>query len=420
MTVSSASFSGFARKARRVCAIVGFIASMGITGCVTQPKAPPPAPPPPPVAVGPTTPSTHPLTADSPEFLRLPNLPAGTPIRVGILLPFSNGSSATRALAQSMLKAAELALFDAHNQNIVLMTADEGGSPEAAANGARNLLNQGAEIIIGPLFAASVTAVAPIARDRAVPVIAFSTDKSVAGDGVYLLSFQPGAEVRRVVDFAAAQGHSNFAALVPQTAYGERVAEAFKAEVTAKGGHVTDIEHYAPTPDGIAEPARNAVASKPDALLVADGGVSLRNAAPQLAAAGVDGKNIKLLGTGLWDDPANAHEAALNGGWFAAPSPQADAAFETKYKAMFNATPPQLATLSYDAVALAALLASGPAYHRFTSTALADPNGFAGVNGIFRFNPDGTSERGLAVLGVDPNGFQTVSPAPATFLPNGS
>ncbi len=417
MSSLTASLSPVARIASRVCAIAALVAS--IAACVAEPPKAPPPPPAPVVVSGPVAPSTHPLTSDQPDFLRLPNTPGGTPVRVGILLPFSNGSAATRALAQSMLKAAELAMYDSHNQNIILLTADEGGSPEAAANGARNLLNQGAEIIIGPLFAQSVSAVAPVARDRAVPVISFSTDRRVAGDGVYLLSFQPGNEVRRVVDFAAAQGRTSFAALVPQTAYGDRVAEAFREEVAARGGKVTDVERYTSAAD-LSAPAHSAVASGPDALLVAEGGVSLRAAAPQLAAAGVDGNKIKLLGTGLWDDPANVHESALAGSWFAAPSPTADAAFDAKYKAVFTASPPQLATLAYDAVALAALLSSGTPYHRFTATALADPNGFAGVNGIFRFNPDGTSERGLAVLGVEPGGFTTVSPAPATFQAQGS
>jgi branched-chain amino acid transport system substrate-binding protein len=407
--------------AARVCAIAALVASASLAGCVT---APPKAPPPPPPVVAPSepvTPSTHPLAGDQPDFVRLPNTPADTtPVRVGILLPFSNGSAATRALAQSMLKAAQLALFDARNPNIILLTADEGGSPDAAAQGARNLLAQGAEIIVGPLFAQSVSAVAPIARDRGVPVISFSTDRSVAGDGVYLLSFQPENEVKRVIDFAASQGRVNFAALVPQSVYGERVAKAFQDEVTAKGGTVTDIEHFTATPDGITAPAPAAAASKPDAILVAQGGVLLRDAAPGLAASGVDGKKIKLLGTGLWDDPANARETALSGSWFAAPSPAADEAFSAKYRAAFGGAAPQLSTLAYDAVSLAALLAGGQPYHRFTATALGDPNGFAGVNGIFRFNPDGTSERGLAVLGVDPNGFTTVSPAPATFQPQGS
>jgi branched-chain amino acid transport system substrate-binding protein len=419
MTLSRVSYPAASRAARRVCAIAVLVSSALLAGCVAQAPKPPP---PPPVAIqtAPTGPISHALDADQPDFLRLPNLPAGTPLRVGILLPFSNGSAGTRALAQSMLKAAELALFDSRNQNIVLLTADEGGTPEAAAQGARNLLAQGAEIIVGPLFAASVNAVAPIARDRSVPVISFSTDRSVAGNGVYLLSFQPGNEVKRVVDFASAQGRASFAALVPQTPYGDRVAQAFQDEVTAKGGKVTDIERYTPAPDGLAAPAKAALATNPDALLVAEGGVLLRGAAPGLAAAGVDGKRIKLLGTGLWDDPVNAHESALSGSWFAAPAPAADAAFSTKFKAIFGNSPPQLATLAYDAISVAALLSSGTPYHRFTAATLSDPNGFAGVSGIFRFNADGTSERGLAVLGVDPGGFTTVSPAPTTFQPQGS
>jgi len=420
MNLSIASCAAAKRLAARVCAIAGLVASVALAGCAVQPVKPPAPPPPLAVETGPTAPSTHPLDADQPDFLRLPNLPSGTPVRVGVLLPFSNGSAATRALAQSMLKAAELALFDAKNQNIVLITADEGGSPDAAAQGARNLLAQGAEIIIGPLFAQSVSAVAPIARDRAVPVISFSTDRNVAGDGIYLLSFQPENEVKRIVDFAAAQGRSNFAALVPQTIYGDRVAKAFQDEVTAKGGKITDIEHFAATPDALAAQAQAVTASKPDAILVAQGGALLRGTGPALAAGGVDGNKIRLLGTGLWDDPANVKESALSGGWFAAPSPSADEAFDAKYKNAFGNNPPQLATLAYDAVSLAALLSSGAPYHRFTPAALGDPNGFAGVNGIFRFNPDGTSERGLAVLGVDPNGFTTVSPAPATFQPQGS
>ena len=198
------------------------------------------------------------------------------------------------------------------------------------------------------------------------------------------------------------------------------MAKAFQDEVTAKGGKITDIEHFAPTPDALTAQAQAVTASKPDAILVAQGGALLRGAGPTLAAGGVDGDKIRLLGTGLWDDPANVKESALSGSWFAAPPPAADEAFDAKYKSAFGNSPPQLATLAYDAVSLAALLAAGAPYHRFTPAALGDPNGFVGVNGIFRFNPDGTSERGLAILGVDPGGFTTVSPAPATFQPSGS
>src|SRR5438552_13739394 len=184
---------------------------MILGGCMATPPAPKPAAP---VAraIPQGTRATHPLLADESGFVRLGNIPRGqTPVRIGILLPFSNGSSSTRALATSLMKSAELALFDSHHPDLVLISADEGSGGSDAVAGARTLLAEGAEIIVGPLFAPSVTAIAPITRDHAVPVISFSTDRAVAGDGVYLLSFQPENEVNRIVRYCAGQGHSAFA-----------------------------------------------------------------------------------------------------------------------------------------------------------------------------------------------------------------
>jgi branched-chain amino acid transport system substrate-binding protein len=403
------------RLTKRLCAIAGLVAIAGLSGCVTPPEAAKPVVPVAPVAnLPPAPPSTHPMIAEEPGFLRLGNIPSGTnPVRVGVLLPFSNGSGQTRVLAASMMKAAQLALFDSGNSNIILISADEGSTPETAAAGARGLLAQGAEIIVGPLFSASVAAVAPIAHDRVVPVISFSTDKTVAGNGVYLLSFQPENEIHRIISYAHAQGHNNFAALVPESAYGNHITDAMKDAVAASGGTVSDVERISATDQ---ETALHAVAaSNADAVLIAQGGAQLRELAPMLAAQGVDRGKMKLLGSGLWDDPANSKESMLEGGWFAAPAPNAGDTFNTKYKGTFGTTPPQLATLAYDAVSLAALLASGEPYHRFTANALTDANGFAGIDGIFRFNADGTSERGLAILSVEPDGFRVIDPAPRTF-----
>ena len=399
------------RSITRSFAIAGLLA---IAGCA-QPAL---VPPPPPMAQAPKGPiAANPLDHDQPGFLRLPGLPDGTPVRVGIILPFSSSSAPTRALAQSMMKAAQLALFDAGNHSVLLITADEGNGGAAAANAAQQLLNQGAEVIVGPLFGPSVQAVAPIARDRAVPVLAFSTEKNVAGNGAYLLSFLPQNEVRRVVNFAAANGHRQFAALIPQTAYGDVADAAFRESVTAAKGGIVDVERYAPNTAAIAAPSKAVAQSGADAVLIAQGGTILRAIAPTLSLDGMARDKVKLLGTGLWDDdPALAREAALQGSWYAAPSPNADAQFVAKYRGTFGTAPAQLASLAYDAVSLVALLSQGQPYHRFTTAALMDPNGFAGVNGIFRFNADGTSERGLAVLEMNANGPVVVSPAPTTFL----
>jgi ABC-type branched-subunit amino acid transport system substrate-binding protein len=404
----------FRQKIRlaHLCAIAAAAAIAGLSACT------PPPPPPPKVVAPPPPVAGNPLDRDLPSYLRLPNTaPGSTPVRVGIILPFSSSTAGTRTLAASMLKAAELALFDGGNQDILLITADEGASPDTAGAAAVKLLGQGAEIIIGPLFGPSVSAVAPIARDRGIPVLAFSTERSVAGNGVFLLSFLPQSEVKRVVSYAASQGHHNFAAMVPETAYGDVISGAFTDAVKSAGAISVDIEHFAPSSATVMAPAAAIAKGNADAVMIAQGGGVLRAIAPSLAFNGLDPAKVKLLGTGLWDDAGIVKEQTLNGGWFAAPEPNADNAFNDKYRAVYGVAPPQLASLAYDAVSLVALLSTGTPYHRFTNAALMDPNGFAGVNGIFRFNADGTSERGLAVLEVQSDGFHIVSPAPKTFQP---
>jgi ABC-type branched-subunit amino acid transport system substrate-binding protein len=319
-----------------------------------------------------------------------------------------------------MMKAAELALYDSGNHDILLMAADDTGSPADAAAAAQKLLDQGAEIIIGPVFSASVSTVAPLARDRGVPVLAFSTDRNVAGNGVFLLSFQPQNEVGRVIAYAASRGHKNFAAMIPQTLYGDVVEQSFRQAVAAAGASIGDVERFNPSAGAVMDPAAAVAKSGCDAIFIAQGGSLLRSIAPTLAYDGVDNTKVKYLGTGLWSDPATTKEPLLSGAWFAAPQPSTNDSFNTKYRQTFGVDPPQLASLAYDAISLVALLAPGTAYHRFTLAALVDPNGFSGANGIFRFRQDGSIERGLAVLAVDPTGFTVVSPAPTTFQSSGS
>lgn len=398
------------RSLSRLCAIALAVA---IAGCTARPAPPPP----PPMVAAPQAPiAANPLDRDMPTYLRLPGLPQGTPVRVGVILPFSSTAPATRALAASMMKAAQLAMFDAGNPRILLMTADEGNGGAGAAKAAQQLLNQGAEVIVGPLFGASVSAVAPIARDRAVPVLAFSTERTVAGNGVYLLSFLPRNEVRRVVSYAVSRGHRQFAALVPQTAYGDVAQAAFQESVAANKGNIVSMERFAPNAAAVAAPAAAIAKSGADAVFIPQGGTILRAIGLTLSQDGMARGKVKLLGTGLWEEAALAREPSLQGAWYAAPSPNADADFVGKYRNAFGAEPASLANLAYDAVSLVALLSQGEAYHRFTPAALMDPNGFSGVSGIFRFAADGTSERGLAVLEMNANGPVVVSPAPTTFL----
>ena len=339
-------------------------------------------------------------------------------IRVALILPLSAQGNAGIA-ATSMKNAAEMALNEFKDPNIQLLVKDDAGTPQGAQQAAQQAIGEGAELIVGPLFAQSVSAVGAVARSRNIPVIAFSTDASVATRGVYLLSFLPESDVRRIVDFAASRGKRSFAALLPDNAYGAVVEAAFQQEVARRGGRVAAIEKYPSDPGRVAEAARRvaAAAGGIDSILIADGADAVPQVVQALNAGGVNSKRVQLLGTGLWDDPRIFNTPSLEGGWYAAPESNGFRNFAGRYRARYGNDPVRTATLAYDAVALVAALVKTQGPQRFSEQILTNTSGFAGIDGIFRFRSDGTSERGLAIMKVAPGGGQPVSPAPKSFTP---
>ena len=339
-------------------------------------------------------------------------------VRVGLILPLSAPGNAGVA-ATSMKNAADLALAEFKNPNIQLLVKDDGGTPQGAQAAAQQAIGEGAEIIIGPLFAEAVRAVGATARQRGIPVIAFSTDVSAATRGVYLLSFLPETDVKRIVDFAISRGKRSFAAMLPDSAYGAVVEAAFQQEVSRRGGRILALEKYPADPGRMAEPARRVAqaAAHVDSIFIPDGADAVPQVVQALAAAGVTLKREQLLGTGLWDDPRIFSTPALNGGWYAAPDPGGFRSFSGRYRARYGQDPVRTATLAYDAVALVAALVKTQGAQRFSEQVLTNSSGFAGIDGVFRFRPDGTNERGLAVMRVTPSGSQPISPAPKSFAP---
>jgi ABC-type branched-subunit amino acid transport system substrate-binding protein len=334
-------------------------------------------------------------------------------VKVGLILPLSAAGNAGVA-AQSMKNAAEMALAEFHNPNLQLLIKDDGGNAGQAQQGAQQAVDEGAEIILGPLFASSVPAAAQVTRARGIPMIAFSTDASVAGRGVYLLSFLPESDVNRIVDYTSGTGKRSFAAFLPENAYGNVVEAAFKQEVSRKGGRIVGFQKYGSDRAG---PARILVPSlaSADALFLADDGEAVVAAADALTAAGANLKRLQLIGTGLWDNPRVFASATMQGGLYAAPDPAGFHAFSRRYNAKYGQQPVRTATLAYDAVALVAALARTQGGQRFSADVLTNPSGFAGIDGLFRFRADGTNERGLAVMKVTSGGGQPVAGSPKSF-----
>src|SRR3974377_990514 len=242
-------------------------------------------------------------------------------VRVALILPLSGQGNAGVA-AQPLKNPAEMALANFKNPNIQLLVKDDGGTPQGAQVGAQQAINEGAEIIIGPLFAEAVRAVGATARPHGIPVIAFSTDASVAARGVYLLSFLPETDVKRIVDYVVSRGKRSFGALLPDSAYGAVVEAAFQQEVSRRGGRVVVLEKYSTEPGKIAEAAhRVAQAVNPiDATFIPDRAEGVPQVVQTLLSDGVIINRVQLLGTGLWDDPRIFSTPSLDGGWYGAPA----------------------------------------------------------------------------------------------------
>ncbi|NNC35968.1 MAG: penicillin-binding protein activator [Hyphomonadaceae bacterium] len=346
--------------------------------------------------------------------------------RIALLLPFSSGSDRLRAEAQSMLQAAELSLFSRNEDDVLLIALDSAGTPDGARNATKNAIAQGADVILGPILAGSVKASGREARRAGVPVIAFSTDTTVAGGGVYLLSFPPEAEVRRVTQFVAESGARKFAFLGPDSTYGKRVLGAYQQHVRNIGGIINGVETYTGNDISVMqEPAQklaqrftNSVAASGGdnvayhAVMLPEGGTPLRSLAPLLTYFEEDLRGVQLMGTGLWHRDEVVREPALKNGVFAGPDMEARQEFNGRYDATYGAEPSRLSSLAYDAVNIGAYIASID--KRDQTRALTEPAGFYGVDGLVRFTASGTPERGLAVYQVRNGRFVVIDPAPKT------
>ena len=360
---------------------------------------------------------------------------------VTLLAPLS-GPNAERGRA--LANAAQLAL--ATSGSPPLDVRDTGGTAQGAAQAARTALAAGAGLIIGPLTAAETAAVAPMARAAGVAVLAFTSDPAQAQPGVWTLGITPAQQVRRLVGAATAQGKTRFAAVLPDSEFGRALAAAL-SETTAAASldaprihfhsgstqsintTMRDVSAYesrrgpvdaqiraaraARTGEGRRQAeliGRSRIPPPPmDALLLADTGERLGTIASLLPYYDLDPPAVRVLGPALWAASATRSDADLRGAWFAAPDPNARAAFDAQYQAQYGAPAPGLADFAYDAASIARVLAGEGGY---SAAALTRREGFSGVNGVLALQPDGAVRRGLALFELRRGGPEVVEPAP--------
>ena len=332
------------------------------------------------------------------------------------LIASLTGPSGANAVGVSMRNAAELAVAAFDSSPATLIVKDDKSSPAGAKAATQAALAEGADLVLGPLFAANVREAASVARAANKPIIAFSTDPALAGRGVYLLSFLVESYVDRIVDFAAARGKRSMAALIPDSDYGRLAEAAFMTAAARNNVRVVAVERR--RAGASADSAAQTIASLGadiDALFIPEQAEAMAEVSQSLARAGINGGRVQILGTGLWNDARVLKISALQGAWFAAPDNAGFNTFAMSYRDRFGADPSRVATLAYDAAALSIALAHQQSGQGFSAGALQGESGFNGTDGLFRFRADGLNERGLTVQMIDQGTTTVISPAPKTF-----
>ena len=352
-----------------------------------------------------------------------PQLPS---VKVALLVPLSGRH---KDLGEAMLNAAQMALFDIGHTNFELIPRDTQGTAQGAAKAAEDAVNNGAQLVLGPVFAQAVRRAKPVTSRANIPMIAFSTDWTLADNNTFMMGFMPFDQVRRILDYSSRQNLRNIGVLAPNSDYGDAVVTTYQNYAMQLGINTVKTRRFSPSGSDLSPVverfsewnSRNEGEIPPpyDAIFIPAGGeiaLSLGNLASQY---GMTPRQVRRLGTGLMDDRTLAREEALEGTWFAAPDPDLRRNFMEQYFTVYGASPPRLSTLAYDATALAAVLArtglQNGGQPAFTAQSIMNPNGFIGIDGIFRFRSNGLVERGLAVLEFKNGLIRVVNPAPQTF-----
>lgn len=344
-------------------------------------------------------------------------------VRVGLLLPLTGRNA---DLGKAMQDAASVSLFDKYARlsvrqqtvRVELLPKDTGDTPEQATRAMSEALADGAEFVIGPLFADATAAVAPIAKEKNISILSLSNNRTQANSGVFMFGFSPAEQAERIVSYALANGKTKIAVLAPNSPLGDTVIVAAREAAQRQGLKLVVEAKYLLQGAGMDNALNTLVppGTTPqfNAILIPEGGAALDTIMRGLSARGVKPSNVQFLGTGIWDDAELLRRVNLDTAWFASSPPTLTSQFDTRFRTTYGYAAPRIASLAYDAVALAVTLATSG--RPFDAPTLTNPVGYAGpANGIFRLRTNGMVQRGLAVMQVDGSNLQVISPAPNGF-----
>jgi ABC-type branched-subunit amino acid transport system substrate-binding protein len=337
------------------------------------------------------------------------------PARIAFLIPRTAPGNGA-AVAKQLRNAAELAISDLGSDVMELVIKDTGGTPAGAITATQEAVQEGAAVVLGPVFSSSVTSARSIVTQTNRPLIGFSSDPSSAGPGGYLVSFLPDQLVSKSISYALSQGKTTFAAIVPKGAYGSLVERQLRSTLQSNGGALLNIVKYeytsASVQQAIADLAESAKIA--DVIFIPDGGNSPIVITRQLRSLGVDLSQKILIGTGQWRT-SNLKAPDLQGAIFADMDQSRFEVFKQRYSQKFGSEPSVNAALGYDTVLLVGGLLREKPGQQITRAEIERRQGFIGASGIFRFLPSGLNQRGLAIYKIESGQAVVALPSPSSF-----
>lgn len=350
-----------------------------------------------------------------------PAVNPNAPLQVALLVPSGSGQASDELLARSLQNAARLAISDLGGARIDLRVYPTAGQPAQAQAQAVKAVDEGAKIILGPVYAQEANAAGVAVAGRGVSVLSFSNNTDIAGGNVFVLgpTFQNTAD--RLSRYAVRSGKGRILVVADRNIAGEAGKVAIQRGVASAGGQVVGVESYEFSQNGIvqAAPAIANTARTANAqavFLTADTAGALPLITQMLRDQGIVPPSTAFIGLTRWDIPAATLSIpGVQGGWFAMPDPALFNQFQNRYQAAYGEPPLPISGLAYDGIAAIGALMQRGGNGALSTTALTQGSGFVGVNGIFRLRPDGTNERGLAVAAVQNNQVTILDPAPRSF-----
>jgi len=350
-----------------------------------------------------------------------PSKGSGGAVQVALLIPSGSGQAQDELFGQNLENAARLAMADLSGVTVELKVYRTGGNADTAAMMAKQAVDEGAQVILGPFYSEEANAAGVAVAASGVNVLAFSNNAAIAGGNVFVLGQTFDNTARRLAGYAVRSGKGNILIVHDRNVAGDVGKAAIERGILAAGGTVAGVNSYEFSQNGIVEATTGIVAAARSTgatalFMTADTAGALPLLSQLLVDNGIDRAGVQFIGLTRWDIPAGTLALpGVQGGWFALPDPGLQAQFQARYTAAYGTAPAAVASLAYDGIAAIGALARSSDGAPITHAALTQPAGFAGVSGVFRFLPNGTNERGLAVAAIRDNQVVVIDAAPRSF-----